>query len=143
MNFNNNKKTRKYKESVNKRIKGLIDELHWKSIKFLTDNYKTILIGDLSTKGIVCSSTSVLKKYNKELAYALSFYKYRERLKYKCLINNSNYLMVNERYTSKVCSVCGEFKDDLDSSKIYKCKKCMSIIDRDVNGCRNIILKCL
>ena len=51
--------------------------------------------------------------------------------------------MVNERYTSKVCSVCGEFKDDLDSSKIYKCKKCMSIIDRDVNGCRNIILKCL
>jgi IS605 OrfB family transposase len=142
MNFNNNKKTRKYKESVNKRIKGLIDELHWKSIKFLTDNYKTILIGDLSTKGIVCSSTSVLKKYNKELAYALSFYKYRERLKYKCLINNSNYINVNERYTSKVCSVCGEFKDNLGSSKIYKCKNCMSTLDRDVNSCRNIILKC-
>lgn len=143
MKFNNNKKTRKYKKSVNKRIIGLIDELHWKSIKFLTDNYKTILIGDLSTKGIVCGSTSVLKEYNKQLAYALSFYKYRERLKYKCLINNCKYLMVNERYTSKVCSVCCEFKDDLGSSKIYKCKKCMSIMDRDVNGCRNIILKCL
>jgi len=139
----NNKKTRKYKKSVNKRIKGLIDELHWKSIKFLTDNYKNILIGDLSTKGIVCNNNSVLKKYNKQLAYALSFYKYRERLKYKCFINNSNYIKVNERYTSKVCSICSEFKDDLGSSKIYECKKCNSILDRDINGCRNIILKCL
>jgi len=141
--FKNNKKIRKYKKSVNKRIKGLIDELHWKSIKFLTDNYKNILIGDLSTKGIVCNNNSVLKEYNKQLAYALSFYKYRERLKYKCFINNSNYIKVNERYTSKVCSICGEFKDDLGSSKIYECKNCKSILDRDVNGCRNIILKCL
>ena len=141
--FKNNKKIRKYKKSVNKRIKGLIDELHWKSIKFLTDNYKNILIGDLSTKGIVCNNNYVLKEYNKQLAYALSFYKYRERLKYKCFINNSNYIKVNERYTSKVCSICGEFKDDLGSSKIYECKNCKSILDRDVNGCRNIILKCL
>ena len=143
MKFNNNKKTRKYKKSVNKRIKGLIDELHWKSIKFLTDNYKNILIGDLSTKGIVCNNNSVLKEYNKHLAYALSFYKYRERLKYKCFTNNCNYSIVNEKYTSKMCSICGEFKEDLGPSKIYNCKNCFYTIDRDVNSCRNIILKCL
>ena len=143
MNFNDNKKTRKYKKSVNKRIKGLIDELHWKSIKFLTDNYKNILIGDVSTKGIVCNNKSILKQNNKLLCYALSFYKFRERLKYKCLINDCNYTIVNEKYTTKVCSICGDINDNLGGSKIYECKNCFSTIDRDVNSCRNIILKCL
>lgn len=142
-NTKTNKKNLKIKKSVNKRIKGLIDELHWKSIKFLTDNYKNILIGDLSTKGIVCNNTSVLKKYNKQLAYSLSFYKFRERLSYKCLVKNCNYIKVNEYYTSKTCSICSNYKEDLGSNKIYNCLKCNSTLDRDINGCRNIILKCL
>lgn len=139
----NNIKVKKLKKSTNKRIKGLVDELHWKSIKFLTDNYKNILIGDLSTKGIVCNNNSVLREYNKQLAYALSFFKYRERLSYKCLIKDCNYIKVNEYYTSKTCSLCSYYKEDLGSNKVYNCNNCNSILDRDVNGCRNIILKCL
>ena len=53
---------------VNKRIKGHIDEVHWKTINYLTSNYKNILIGDLSTKGIICNKTSSLKTVNKEIA---------------------------------------------------------------------------
>lgn len=139
----NNIKVKKLKKSTNKRIKGLVDELHWKSIKFLTDNYKNILIGDLSTKGIVCNNNFVLREYNKQLAYALSFFKYRERLSYKCLIKDCNYIKVNEYYTSKTCSLCSYYKEDLGSNKVYNCNNCNSILDRDVNGCRNIILKCL
>lgn len=137
------KNKNKLKKSVNKRIKGLVDELHWKSINFLTKNYKNILIGDLSTKGIVCNNTSFLKEYNKQLAYSLSFFKFRERLSYKCLVKNCNYIKVNEYYTSKTCSFCSNYKEDLGSNKIYNCTKCNSILDRDINGCRNIILKCL
>ncbi|NBS84894.1 MAG: hypothetical protein EBS59_09435 [Verrucomicrobia bacterium] len=136
-------KIRKKLLKINKRIKGFIDEMHWKSIKFLTDNYKNILIGDLSTKGIVCNDKSILKGYNKNLAYALSFHKYRERLKYKCSIKNCNYIKVNEYYTSKTCSMCTNVHEKLGSSKIFKCSKCNLEIDRDINGCRNIILKCL
>lgn len=139
----NNIKVKKLKKNTNKRIKGLVDELHWKSIKFLTDNYKNILIGDLSTKGIVCNNNFVLREYNKQLAYALSFFKYRERLSYKCLIKDCNYIKVNEYYTSKTCSLCSYYKEDLGSNKVYNCNNCNSILDRDVNGCRNIILKCL
>ena len=138
-----NKKIKKKVKSVNKRIKGLVDELHWKTIKFLTDNYDTILIGDMSTKGIVSNSGSNLNNYNKQLAYSLSFFKYRERLKYKCTIKNCNYVKVNEYYTSKTCSVCANVKNDLGSNKIYECTICKSKIDRDINGCRNIIMKCL
>ena len=139
----NNIKIKKLKKSTNKRIKGLVNELHWKSIKFLTDNYKNILIGDLSTKRIVCNNNSVLKEYNKQLAYSLSFFKYRERLSYKCSIKDCNYIKVNEYYTSKTCSLCSYYKENLGSDKVYNCSNCNSILDRDVNGCRNIILKCL
>ncbi len=31
----------------------MINDMHWKTINYLTDNYKTILIGNLSTKNIV------------------------------------------------------------------------------------------
>jgi len=80
---------------------------------------------------------------NKQLAYSLSFYKFGERLSYKCLVKNCNYIKVNEYYISKTCSICSNYKEDLGSNKIYNCLKCYSIIDRDINGCRNIILKCL
>jgi putative transposase len=51
------------------------------------------------------------------------------------------YKVVNEAYTSKVCTNCGNYKKDLGSAKVYNCKKCKAIIDRDVNGARNILLK--
>ena len=139
----NNIKNRKLLLRINKRIKGFVEELQWKTIKFLTDNYKNILIGDLSTKGIVCNNKSVLAKKNKELAYVLSFYQFRQRLEYKCKIKKCEYIKVNEYYTSKTCSVCSEYNEDLGSSKIFSCKICNSIFDRDVNSCRNIIIKCL
>ena len=139
----NNIKNRKLLLKINKRIKGFIEELQWKTIKFLTDNYKHILIGDLSTKGIVCNNTSVLSKRNKELAYAFSFYEFRQRLEYKCKVKKCVYIKVDEYYTSKTCSVCSNCNENLGSSKIFNCKFCNSVFDRDVNSCRNMIIKCL
>jgi len=139
----NTKKNNKKLRMVNKRIKGLIDEVHWKTIKFLTSNYKNILIGELSTKGIVCNNKSILKSYNKELAYAYSFYTFRQRLEYKCIVNKCNYKGVNEYYTSKTCSACSEYNEKLGSSKVFNCPSCKNVFDRDVNSCRNMILKCV
>jgi putative transposase len=130
-------------KNINKRIKGYIDELHWKTIKFLTDNYKTILIGDLSTKSIVNNNRSNLSGYNKDLAYALSFYTFRQRLKYKCITKKSKYLEVDEYYTSKTCSICSNYNERLGTNKTFNCAQCKTILDRDINGCRNIIIKCL
>jgi transposase len=139
----NTKKNNKKLRMVNKRIKGLVDEVHWKTIKFLTSNYKNILIGELSTKGIVCNNKSILKSYNKELAYAYSFYTFRQRLEYKCIVNKCNYKGVNEYYTSKTCSACSEYNENLGSNKVFNCPSCKNVFDRDVNSCRNMILKCV
>ena len=50
---------------------------------------------------------------------------------------------VKENYTSKMCSNCSHYNDDLGDNKIYNCNKCFKIIDRDVNAARNIYLKTL
>ena len=71
----------------------------------------------------------------------LSFFKFSQRLQYKCAARGVNLIVVDEHYTSKVCSACGNYKRELKGEKIYYCKKCKNTIDRDVNGCRNIIMK--
>jgi putative transposase len=129
-------------EKRREKIKNLIDDLHWKTCNYLSINYKNIIIGKMSTKGIV-SKTNNLNPMTKRLCYSLSHFSFRQKLKYKCKINNSNYIETDERNTSKTCSNCGFYDDNLGNKKIYDCEKCKHKIDRDVNGARNIMIKVL
>lgn len=49
----------------------------------------------------------------------------------------------DEPYTCLTCSCCGNVKkkQELGSSKVYECKKCGKVLDRDVNASRNILIK--
>jgi IS605 OrfB family transposase len=137
------KKTRsrkKQKLNINyrRKLKNIVNDLHWKTISFLTNKYKNILIGNLSTKGVVNKSKSVLQAKDKRIMYALSFYVFRQRLEYKCKSKTINYKEVNESYTSKTCSKCGCIKDYLGPTKVFNCNNCKLTIDRDINGCRGI-----
>lgn len=125
---------------INKKINNLVDEMHWQFINYLIKNYKTIIIGDLSAKNIV-RKTGNLSKMTKRTALYLKFYQFKERLKYKCNVNETDIAIIDEWYTSKMCSLCGNINEELGSNKIYNCKKCKCIIDRDINGARNIYIK--
>ena len=133
-------KKKKIDEKCNTKIKNLTNELHWKSINYLTKNFETILIGNMSTKGIIRKEGN-LNKMSKRLIVALSLFNFKERLKYKCAVNKINYKMVDEYYTSKMCSKCGNIDNNLGGSKVYNCKKCNLVIGRDYNGARGIYLK--
>jgi putative transposase len=135
-----NKKKHKLK-TLRRKIKNYVSEMHWKSIDYLTNNYKNILLGDMSTKGIIRNETSKIDSYNKILASSIRLYEFREKLKYKCYLRGNNYFNIKENYTSKVCSCCGHYKKDLGSNKVYNCKNCNVKMDRDINGCRNILIK--
>ncbi len=138
---NNPNKSKRSKDRIikrnKKRISGLVDELHWKSINYLTKNYKTILIGDISSRGVIRKSGG-LSKINKRVANALKLYKFKTRLEGKCKLLGINYKLVDEHYTSKTCCRCGNIKGDLGCNKVYNCKRCSLCIDRDVNGAINI-----
>ena len=45
-----------------------------------------------------------------------------------------------QRNTSKTCGHCGAL-NNVGSRDIFSCNKCNIIIDRDVNGARNIAIK--
>ena len=48
---------------------------------------------------------------------------------------------MNEAYTLKTCSECGYVKHNLGGSKVFDCDEYGGVMDRDVNGAKNIFLK--
>lgn len=134
------KKKEKKKEMLKRKLKNKINDLHWKSIKHLTKNYKTVFIGNMSVKSIIRKGSN-LSKLNKRIATSYEFFKFHQRLEYKCMLNDVQLYVIDESYTSKTCSVCGWYNKDLKSEKIYDCQNCKLKIDRDINGCRGICIK--
>lgn len=118
-------------QAMGKRImRNKVDELHWKSIKYLTYNYKTIIIGNLSFKG----NNSNVSKIVKRVGYALRHSEFRTRLQYKCAVKGIDFKIVDEWGTSKTCSLCGHFKKDIGDKKMYSCPSCGKRLDRDLNS---------
>jgi transposase len=125
--------------AINKRIRNIVDELHWKVINYLTENYDRIYIGKLNMQSVVASAQ--IRKMTKRIGLALRHYEFRQRLVYKCQAKRIMCIQVDERFTSKTCSVCGEYKHNLGDAEIYNCNHCGSRIDRDISGARSITLK--
>ena len=126
---------------INRKIKNKIDDLHWKTINYITHNYETVYLGDMSAKNIVKRNCSVLSKTQKVACLRTKYYKFQQRLEYKCKLHKINYKLIDESYTSKYCSECGFCKENLGKVKIFICDKCNCILDRDINGARNIYIK--
>jgi IS605 OrfB family transposase len=150
---------KKLLEKCEIKIENLIDDLHWKVIDFLTENYGTIYLGNLSTKSIV-SNKNKLPKIVKRIMLKLSLCKFKERLKYKCEAKGIEYYVVDERYTSITCGLCYDINRNLGKGRMYNCThykpyvmnnnyECIYNdnpfiyfkIDRDMNGARNIMLR--
>jgi len=137
-----NKIKEKKINKINQKLMNKIDDLHWKSIKFITSNFSTVVIGKLSTKGIT-KKDGVLSKEQRRICYKLKYYQYLQRLENKCNLKKIKIKIIDESYTSKTCSNCGFVKKNLGGNKVYNCNKCKYLDDRDLNACRNIIYKTL
>lgn len=122
-------------------IQNLTNELHHKVSNDLCNRFNCVIIGRLSTKSTNKKETSCLNSMTKRILQNLSHYKFRQILKTKCEERGVKYYEVDERYTSKTCSYCGNYNKNLGGSKKYKCIKCKITIDRDCNGCRNIFIR--
>jgi len=131
----------KNEKLINKKISNKVNDLHWKTINYLISNYETIFLGDMSAKSIVKKHNSVISNEAKVACLRTRYFDFRLRLKYKCSVNNKKFKLVNEYYTSKTCSLCGNYNTKLGGNKIYNCTNCNCSLDRDINGCRNIYMK--
>jgi len=101
-----NKIKKKNEIMINKKIRNVVDNLHWNSIKYLTHNYETIFLGDMSAKSIVKRNNSVLSKIQKVACLRTKYFEFQQRLEYKCKLHKVNFKLIDESYTSKYCSQC-------------------------------------
>lgn len=135
-----NRMKKKYTERIEKKISNIVNDLHWKTINDLTNNSKEIIIGNMSGKRLVQQDN--FNGNSKNAILRMRYYEFRERLKYKCSARNRIYICVNESYTSKVCSVCTNYNEELKlSDRVYNCSNCGVNIQRDLNSCRGIWIK--
>ena len=140
----NGNKQRIINKKYNK-IKNIVTDAQWKIVKYLTNNYSHIVIGNFSTKtmGEKKHGINTIGKMTKRIGNMFKMFQFKQKLKYKCQTTNTKYTEVDESYTSKCCSKCGNCKNDLGSNKIYKCDNCGLVIDRDINGAKNILIKAI
>ena len=99
--------------------------------------FDTVFMEDLNVKGML---------RNHHLAKAISevgFYKFKEILVNKALVNDKQVVFVDRFYpSSKTCSVCGYKKRDLRlSDREWVCPICGTKHDRDINAAVNILFE--
>ena len=99
--------------------------------------YDTVFMEDLNVKGML--KNHKLSKAIQEVG----FYKFKETLVNKALVNGKQVVFINRFYpSSKTCSVCGYKKQDLRlSDREWVCPKCGTKHDRDINAAVNILLE--
>jgi IS605 OrfB family transposase len=126
------------------KIKGIVNDHHWKTASYYCKNYQIIIIPKLDTKSLkrkikqTYGSTIASKMIRKMMSLAHS--RFIDILKYMAKQYNRELLIVDEAYTSVTCGKCGILHKNLYSKKVYHCQNCKMIIDRDINGARNILI---
>jgi putative transposase len=130
---------KKRERRIYTRLNNLIDELHHKTVNYLTRKYKYIIIPSFESQDMVRNSKNRILNRN---MLQLKHYKFQQRLKHKCIVRGCHLEICTEEYTSKTCGRCGTL-NDVKTNDVYNCNKCKLVIDRDVNGARNIFIKVL
>ena len=143
------KETDKHKKSNLKRsifnirfkIRNLIDELHWKTIKFFTSRFKVIIFPSFNVSEMIKKSNRKLPKKVVRAMNCFRFYEFKERLKLKCKESGVTFVESSEAFTSKTNSFTGELMENLGSKENFMFNNVS--IDRDTNGARNILIRAM
>lgn len=125
---------------IRERIRNLVDELHWKVARFLTDNFDVILLPTFETKGMTAKASRRIRKKSVRQLLSFSHYRFSQRLEQKCLERGKRLIRVCEAYTSKTASWTGQILPIRGSKRITSNG---ITVNRDINGARGIFLRAL
>ena len=141
---------RKAQARMRQKIINLVDELHWQCARWLTSNYRVILLPKFETQSMTrrgerqIQSKTARKTARETARMMLSFqhYRFKKRLQWKAWQRGSLVLEVNEAYTSRTRSWDGRVDEKLGGSRTIRDESGF-IMDRDINGARGIFLRAL
>ena len=123
------------------KIRDLVDELHWKFINFLTEEFSIIIFPTFNVSEMNKASNRKIRKVVVRSMMAFRFHEFKERLKNKCKERHVLFIEQNEAWTSKTNSFNGEVMTNLGGREFFNYQGLK--INRDVNGSRNILLRAM
>jgi len=130
---NNREKARLALAKAHRVIKRQREDFAHKLSDALTKDNDLIVFEDLKVGNMM---------KNHSLASAImdaSWGKLRQLTVYKAERRGGRVMLVNANGTSQKCSECGEMVPKKLSERVHDCPRCGLVIDRDVNGARNIL----
>lgn len=110
------------------------DFLH-KASRNIADAYETVYTEDLKVSNMV---------KNHSLAKSISdagWGRFIGMIAYKEEESGGRLIEVDPRYTTQMCSRCGEKVEKTLSDRIHRCPRCGLVMDRDLNAALNILAR--
>ena len=127
---------------LRQRIINLVDELHWQTARWLTGNYKVILLPTFETQDMTRRAGRRIRSKTARMMLSFRHYEFKQRLRWKAWQRGALVIEVNEAYTSKTLSWDGSIKSNLGGASVIRDESGFGM-DRDVNGARGIFLRAL
>ena len=127
---------------MRQRITNLVDELHWQLARWLTRNYRIILLPTFETHDMTQRAGRRIRSKTARMMLTFRHYEFKQRLNWKAWQRGALVLDVNEAYTSKTRSWDGAVNTKLGGAKVIRDENGFGM-DRDVNGARGIFLRAL
>ena len=122
------------------RVKNMVSDMHQKVSKWLSDNYKEVLLPSFNTSEMTSKQKRISSKTSRAML-TWSHYKFKKLLECKMERTGGKVIECQEHYTTKTCSQCGRINHNITRQKVFTCSHCKLETDRDVNAARNIFLK--
>lgn len=117
----------------------LISELHNKVVRFLADNFAVVLLPTYETSEMVIRGGRKLSSKTARAMLTLGNFRFAQKLEQAGV----QVYRVNEAYTSKTDSWTGNINWKLGGAKTIKVGDSRTVVDRDVNGARGILLRAM
>ena len=136
------RRMRQAQARMRQKIINLVDELHWQTARWLTSNYKVILLPSFETQDMTRRAGRKIRSKTARMMLSFRHYEFKQRLKWKAWQRGAVVLEVNEAYTSKTRSWDGSVDQNLGGRTVVRDEKGFGM-DRDLNGARGIFLRAL
>ena len=140
--YHRRRRMRRAQGRLRQKIVNLVDELHWQTARWLTSNYKLILLPTFETQDMVRRVGRKIRSKTARMMLSFRHYEFGQRLKWKAWQRGALVVEVNEAYTSKTRSWDGSVEENLGGGTVIRDESGFGM-DRDINGARGIFLRAL
>jgi len=131
----NREKARLRVASVCEKVTNQRRDFTYKTARMIVNRYERIYVEDLKIQNLVRN------RYLSKSIMDAGWGNLRNALTYMAELSEGVIAFVDPRYTSQLCSGCGETVPKSLSERMHRCPMCGLVLDRDVNAARNILRK--